>query len=191
MDSGWLISYVFLWIIVLLLVVAGLVHSRMIGLLHYRFGPAGAKSLADGPAVGSRLTTLSGVYPTASKWDLTFPAASDLILIFVSPQCSTCSEVLPHIADFSKAQTSIKTFLVSIIDDIRMNQAYIAYRDLEKMNYIISEKMADDLNIEGVPYALYVNHQGIVTAKGLVNNYENLVGLNKSAAKFNFKGELH
>ena len=158
MDNGWLISYIFLWIVVLLLVAIVLVHSRMLGLLHYRFGPATAKALADGPDIGSKLINLSGVYPTKIKWSLTFPVASNLVLVFVSPQCSTCNETLPHIADFSQAQTSIKTILVSIIDDIKMNQAYIAYRGLEKMEYVISEKMADDLYVKRTELLQYLNH---------------------------------
>ncbi len=185
MEGGWLISYIVLWVMTLLLVIVVLAHSRLLGLLNYRVGPANAKSLADGPEIGEKLTKLTGIYPNQAKWDVKFPISMDLVLVFVSPQCSTCNEVLPHIKDFFERQKTIKTILISIIDDIRMNQAYIAYRDLEKMEYVMSEKMGDDLKIEGVPYALYVNQEGVVSAKGLVNNYENLVGLTNSAEKFN------
>lgn len=184
MENGWLISYLLLWIITLLLVVVVLVHSRMLGLLHYRFGPGNAKPLADGPEIGEKLKQLDGILPDNQKWKLEFPYSKDVVILFVSPQCNTCNEVLPHLQDFFNKHNSIETLLVSIIDDLGMNRAYIAYRGLDKMKYIISEKMGDDLEIEGVPYSLYINRQGIVCAKGLVNNYENLIGLVKSAERF-------
>ena len=188
MEIGWLVSYIILWLVTILLVVVVLAHSRMLGLLHYRFGPANAKQLADGPEIGKQFTKLSGIYPNQEKWNVKFPFDNDLVIVFVSPQCTTCNELLPHIKDFSHKQSSIKTVLVSTIDDLGMNRAYISYRGLEKLEYVISEKMGIDLNIEGVPYALYINQAGVLSAKGLVNNYENLLGLTKSAENFKLKG---
>jgi methylamine dehydrogenase accessory protein MauD len=181
MEGSWLVSYIILWIITLLLVIVVLAHSRLLGLLNYRFGPANAKPLADGPEIGAKLSKLTGIYPNQEKWKVRFPFSTDLVLVFVSPQCSTCNEVLPHIKDFIYKDSSVKTILVSTIDDPGMNQAYIAYRKLEKMEYIMGEQLSQELNIEGVPYALYVNQAGIVKAKGLVNNYENLLGLKRFA----------
>jgi methylamine dehydrogenase accessory protein MauD len=181
MESGWLISYIVLWAITLLLVVVVLAHSRLLGLLHYRFGPAAARPLADGPDIGTKLKEISGIDVNSEKWAMSFPSDSELVLVFVSPQCSTCNEILPHIRDFSRTESSIKVVLISIIDDIGMNRAYVGYRKLEKMTYIYNEKLSDELNIEAIPYALYLNKKGEVVAKGLVNNYENLKGLKKIA----------
>lgn len=189
MEGGWLISYIVLWAVTLLLVIVVLTHSRMLGLLHYRFGPANAKPLADGPDIGESLKRLTGIQPNREEWSLKFPTSGDLILIFISPQCSTCNEVLPHIRDFSQNRKDLRTVLVSTIDDIGMNKAYVNYRGLEKLEYIINEALSDDLNIQGVPYALYVDQSGTVRSKGLVNNYENLIGLTKSAQNFNVKRE--
>ncbi len=181
MESGWLISYIVLWAITLLLVVVVLAHSRLLGLLHYRFGPAAARPLADGPDIDTKLKEISGIDINSEKWAMSFPSDSELVLVFVSPQCSTCNEILPHIRDFSRTESSIKVVLISIIDDIGMNRAYVGYRKLEKMTYIYNEKLSDELNIEAIPYALYLNKKGEVVAKGLVNNYENLKGLKKIA----------
>jgi hypothetical protein len=72
---------------------------------------------------------------------------------------------------------------MSTINDIGMNRAYVRYRNLEKLNFIINEDLADKLNIEAIPYALYIDKQGKVVAKGVVNNYENLIGLREIARK--------
>ncbi|MGI8638680.1 MAG: hypothetical protein ACR2MG_01825 [Pyrinomonadaceae bacterium] len=181
MEGGWLISYIVLWAITLLLVIVVLAHSRLLGLLHYRFGPAAARPLADGPDIGTKLKEISGINVNSEKWAMSFPADSELVLVFVSPQCSTCNALLPHISDFSRAESSIKVVLMSTIDDVGMNRAYVGYRNLEKMTYIFNEKLSEELNIEATPYALYINKKGEVAAKGLVNNYENLNGLKKAA----------
>jgi methylamine dehydrogenase accessory protein MauD len=183
MESGWLISYVILWMITLLLVAVVLAHSRLLGLLHYRVGPTAARQLADGPVIGTQLQFISGLNVNGEKWQMNFPSAGELILIFVSPQCSTCNETLPHIEDFSRSQNLTQIILMSTINDIGMNRAYVRYRNLEKLNFIINEDLADKLNIEAIPYALYIDKQGKVVAKGVVNNYENLIGLREIARK--------
>ena len=183
METGWLISYVILWAITILLVVVVLAHSRLLGLLHYRFGPAAARPLADGPDIGTQIKEIFGLNVNNERWSMNFPAKMELVLIFISPQCSTCNEILPHIADFALTEKSLNVVLMSIIDDVGMNRAYVAYKNLDKMTYLINEKLSDELNIEAIPYALYLNTEGILVAKGLVNNYENLKGLKKIAQK--------
>lgn len=182
MEGGWLISYVVLWVLTLLLAAVTLAHSRLLGLLNYRVGPAAARPLADGPEIGSTLRRISGARPNGEAWTMNFPAPHDLILIFISPQCSACNETLPHVKDFSRA-ASPPVALMSIIDDPGMNRAYIAYQKLEKLNYVSNEKLSDELNIEAVPYALYLSEQGEILAKGVVNNYENLAGLKEVSSR--------
>jgi methylamine dehydrogenase accessory protein MauD len=187
MEGVWLVSYIILWVITLLLVVVVLAHSRLLGLLHYRVGPAAARPLADGPTIGTQLQQISGLSVNGEPWTMNFPSKSDLVLVFVSPQCSTCNETLPHIEDFSRNQDSTQIVLMSTIDDIGMNRAYVSYRNLEKLNFVINEKLSNDLNIEAVPYALYLNTEGKVIAKGVVNNYENLIGLKQSGRQVEIK----
>lgn len=183
MDGVWLVSYVILWVITIILAVIVLAHSRLLGLLHYRVGPSAARPLSDGPDIGTKLDQISGRSLTGEQWSINFPCKSDLILVFVSPQCSTCNETLPHIEDFSRNQNSTQIVLMSIIDDIGMNRAYVSYRKLEKLKYVINRQLSDELNIEAIPYALYLDDEGKVIAKGIVNNYENLVGLQQTGQK--------
>src|SRR5262249_38742684 len=60
MEGVWLISYLALWGLTLLLALVVLVHSRLLGLLHHRFGPAHARPMGEGPALGTRLERLTG-----------------------------------------------------------------------------------------------------------------------------------
>ena len=177
MEGGWLISYLVLWCLTILLSLVILAHSRLIGLLHHRFGPAAARPMADGPEVGTKLRPLYGLRLDGSDWNLGFPSPFEVVLIFVSPQCKTCNELIPHVKDFARVHREVEVALISTVDHLAMNRAYVDYQKLERMPYIIGAKMADDLNIEGTPYALYLSCEGVVISKGLVNHYEHLSGL--------------
>jgi methylamine dehydrogenase accessory protein MauD len=156
-----------------------LAHSRLLGLLHQRLGPAGARPLADGPALGAKLDRLDARRLDGSPWSADFPAETGMILVFISPQCQTCNALMPHVQDFVRTQPDVPLTLVSTIDDAAMNRAYIAYRRLEDLPYILGEKMSAGLDIEGTPYALYVSQDGLVLGKGIVNTFENLMGLHE------------
>lgn len=177
MEGIWLISYIVLWVVVLLLGIVILAHSRLIGILHHRLRPSAARQLADGPEIGTKLKDLDGKKLDGTRWVWDFPASTELLLAFLSPQCQTCNDLIPHLKDFVKTYQDVTVVLLSVLDHLPMNQAYASYSNLEKMNYVISSKLANDFAIEGTPYFLRVNEKGVVVAKGLVNNYEHLVSL--------------
>jgi methylamine dehydrogenase accessory protein MauD len=176
MASTWLTIAVLVEGALLLgLSLAVLAHSRLLGLLHMRLGPAGARPLADGPAVGTQLGPLQAKLLDGSPWSMRFPHASSTILVFISPQCQTCNALVPHVQDFVRLNPSANLQLVSTIDDTGMNRAYVTYRRVQGPPYLLGEAMAAELDVEATPYALLVDEAGIVRAKGVVNTYENLV----------------
>lgn len=179
MEGAWLISYLALWGLTLVLGLVVLAHSRLLGLLHQRLGPGLARPMSDGPELGTRLDRLMGRRLDGTAWTYEFPAATETVLVFVSPQCQTCNELLPHVKDFVRAHREVALVLLSTLDHPAMNQAYVAYRGLERLPYVLAARLASELEIEGTPYAVFLDRQGVVTAKGLVNNYEHLVSLRR------------
>jgi methylamine dehydrogenase accessory protein MauD len=177
MEGYWLISYIALWLVVITLGVVILSHSRLIGLLHHRLSPSAAKPLDDGPAVGSRVPEISGHTLQGAKWVHDFPGDSDVLLVFLSPLCELCNELAPHALDFAAAHRDVAFILVSTLGDPGMNRAFVQYRRLEKLRYYIAPALAEQLSISGTPYAIFLNSQGIVQQKGLVNHYEHLRSL--------------
>jgi methylamine dehydrogenase accessory protein MauD len=176
-----MISAIAQWVVLLCLGLVALAHSRLLGLLHVRLGPAGARPLSDGPDIGARLKELSGRLLDGSPWCVRFPRGTEIILIFISPQCQTCNALMPHVKDFVRALPNVPVTLVSTIDNAQMNRAYISYRRIEELPYVLSEKMSEELGIEGTPYALRIGEDGRVIAKGIVNSFENLMRLNKQS----------
>src|SRR4051812_5387721 len=115
MANGCLVALVVEGILIFCLALVVLAHSRLLGLLHMRVGPAGAKPLADGPATGTKLSELSATLLDEKPWRVSFPRPVDLLLIFVSPQCETCNALIPHVKDFARLGGTAEIMLVSTI----------------------------------------------------------------------------
>src|SRR5262249_31730042 len=86
------------------------------------------------------------------------------------------------VRDFIREWPDVTVSLVSTIDDAHMNQAYIAYRRIEDLPYLLGEQLAERLDIEGTPYALRIDRDGTVLAKGIVNTFENLAIMRQQRA---------
>jgi methylamine dehydrogenase accessory protein MauD len=181
MEGAWLISYIALWIVTAALALVVLAHSRLLGLLHQRIGPSTAKPLADGPEIGSRFEHLAAPTPAGPEWSWTPPSTRPLLVIFISPQCTTCDALMPHVQDFTRVYPEVSLVLASTLVDAGMNRAYIAYRRLERVPYVIGTKLSEEFHVEGTPYAVLLDAEGQVTAKGLVNHFEHLRSLRDAA----------
>lgn len=182
LEGPWLISYLVLWVVVLLLGAAVLAHSRLLGLLHHRFGPAQARQLSDGPKIGTRMVGLAALDLDGQDWQREFPAAAETWLAFISPQCHTCNEFVPHLLDFARAHPELSVVAVSMMDDLAMNRAYVAHLGFGKTTYLLGERLAEAMEVEGAPYVVRIDPRGLVIAKGLANNYEHLVSLQNPPA---------
>jgi methylamine dehydrogenase accessory protein MauD len=181
MAGGWLISYIVLWVVTAALALVVLAHSRLLGILHYRIGPAAAKPLADGPEIGARFERLAALTPGGLEWSWTIPADRPLLLVFISPQCTTCDALMPHVKDFTRVHPEMSLVLASTLEDRGMNSAYIAYRKLERVPYVMGAALSAQMQVEGTPYAVLLDGGGRVTAKGLVNHFEHLRSLRDAA----------
>src|ERR687891_135616 len=112
LSGWWAASYVALWILVGLLCVVVVALARQIGTLHLRLGPRGALEMDDeGPALGEGR-------PPATSTDLDGNAVTiggrgaNQLLLFVSPGCMVCEQVMPSIgavAEVARKQALVLT----------------------------------------------------------------------------------
>lgn len=178
MEGPWLISYAVLWVLVLTLALLALSHSRLLGLLHQRLGPGIARAAADGPALGTAIAEIQATTLFGQPWSRRFPVGGESMLVFVSPQCLACNELIPHVKDFiARFGARAEVLLLSVMEDAAMNRAYADYARLDGIPYLIAGRFASAMQIAGTPYALKLDSNGTVLAKGIVNNFEHLVSL--------------
>ena len=178
MEGLWLASYVALWIVAAALGLVALSHSRLLGLMYRRIGPGIARPLTEGPELETRIEEIQARTVDEQEWSRKFPIDHESLVIFISPQCQACNELIPHVKDFlDRVGWSADLKLISVLADAGMNRAYVEYKQLRNVGYLIGEGFARQVQITATPYALKLGSNGAVLAKGVVNDYEQLASL--------------
>ncbi|MGM0634213.1 MAG: thiol-disulfide isomerase, partial [Pseudomonadota bacterium] len=91
---------ILLTLVVLALVFAVIALARQIGILHTRLAPAGALMTTAGPKPGEKIDNMSipDIHGTPVDIGATGQpagAAKPQLLLFVSPTCPVCKELVP------------------------------------------------------------------------------------------------
>ncbi|MEX0832584.1 MAG: methylamine dehydrogenase accessory protein MauD [Actinomycetota bacterium] len=181
MHGWWAVSYIVLWIMVVTLAVLVVALARQIGALHMRLGPRGALEIdTEGPPLGSEAparTTLD-----REGHPVTVGGRGDpQLLLFVSPECPVCREVLPSVAVVAR-QGRLTPFVV--VDDPDPDGVGDTGAPV-----VPDPELARNFNVPGTPYAVFLDDRGTVRAKGTVNNLEQMEGLLETAiARLNEAG---
>ncbi|MCA3130230.1 MAG: methylamine dehydrogenase accessory protein MauD [Betaproteobacteria bacterium] len=172
-----LYSNLLLWVVVLVLsaVVFGMV--RQIGILHERVAPMGALANDHGPEVGDMAPDLKVAGLDGSLVRIGGPVAGQKsrLLLFVSPACPICKKLLPIARSFARGE---KLDVVLVGDgDPAEQRAMISSHQLESIAYVNSPQVGMTFKVGKLPYAILIDEDGVIRAKGLVNSREHLESL--------------
>jgi methylamine dehydrogenase accessory protein MauD len=168
MSGWWLASYVALWVLVAALALLVLALARQIGTLHLRLAPRGALELdEEGPPLEEAPQRIDGRDADGRPVTIGGPGEAQLLL-FVSPACSTCRDVLPSLPVAARAG---RMRPVAIADDDDLDGYPRA------VPVVAGPDIARAYDIPGTPYAVVLDRLGVVRAKGTVNTLEQLEGL--------------
>jgi len=175
--TGWMISTVLLWIVVLALLLLVLALSRQIGVLYERVAPIGALTMDKGPEVGQAAPEQSVTDIGGMAHPIGGAQARSQLLFFLSPTCPVCKKLLPALK--SVAQTEKRWLNVLLASDGEMPEhlAFIQRAKLQAFPYLLSGTLGMRFQISKLPYAVLIDEQGIVRAKGLINSREHLESL--------------
>lgn len=128
--------------------------AREIGLLRLRAGPTAALEIpGEGPELGSR-TEIAGRIEGAADSELA-------LAVFTSEGCHVCASLAPAI-DSIAAHPAVA---LASFDEVADSQAWLA------------------LDIPGSPYAVALDGEGIVLAKGTFNNLAQLESILAAAER--------
>ena len=173
-DGWWLVSYAVLWGLVLVLSVVMVALARQIGTLHMRLGPRGALEIGDeGPALGEAPEPETLADLTGSEIVIGGPGTAQLLL-FVSPGCKVCEQILPSVRVVgTKGDLS-----PIVLTDLDQAETRLAYSGKQVAAPVVPATfLAQRYAVPGTPYVVVLDRQGVVRAKGTVNNLEQLEGL--------------
>lgn len=179
MDSYLFEIVMLLSAVVLVLVFGMFALARQIGVLHTRLAPAGALMTATGPKVGQPAPVLSVPDIKGDPVTIGGPSKLPQLLLFVSPTCPICKELVPTAKSMAKAE---KLSLVFGSDggQVQKHSDYISKMKIEKYPYIVSLELGMKFEVGKLPYAVLIDEQGVLRSKGLVNSREHLESLVES-----------
>jgi methylamine dehydrogenase accessory protein MauD len=178
MHGFWLISYILLWGLAVMLSVIALSLMRMIGQMNERLGPAPALVNDQGLEIGDLLPHFMADSGIAEQGVLSFPKRQDSLLIFVSPGCVTCDRLLRSVPAFRVTRyRDVEVIVASTSGNEEHNRDLKEKASSDQLTFLPLPKLAKAMDIRATPYAFWLDAEGVVVAKGLVNNMEHLESL--------------
>jgi methylamine dehydrogenase accessory protein MauD len=180
MSGWWLISYGVLWVLVVVLCAVVVALARQIGTLHLRLGPRGALEIDDeGPPLGEQVDPVPVTGLDGEELVLG-GGGSPQLLLFVSPGCDVCRQVLPSVDAVARGGSLAPV----VVTDTGETETRAAYRHKHGAAPLVASLEAcETYGVPGTPYVLVLDAQGIVQAKGTANNLEQMEGLVDTARR--------
>jgi methylamine dehydrogenase accessory protein MauD len=181
MTGLWLVSYIVLWALVVALAILLLSISRLVGRINHRVFPGGALVTDSGPEFGA------SVIPETSRWSarhpiLQFPRARDLLLIFVSPTCPACTLLLKRLSNYARHVSSDADIaVINTSGDPSGHSSLVSALNTTAIPIVALPKLAEELSITGTPYALWLSGEGILMAKGVINQLDHIESLRNAS----------
>ena len=167
-SSVLLVSNVLLWLAVLALLFVVFALARQIGVLHERLAPAGAGSPSRGVREGEQLPSMQLTDLRGVAIDIGSPRGRGMLLLFVSPTCPLCRMLTPVAAEMAQA-TGRDLVLASEGGVIGRHREYVAAQGIE-VPYVLSSELVRALDVGLLPFAAVLGADGVLQARGRVND---------------------
>jgi methylamine dehydrogenase accessory protein MauD len=176
-HGWWAASYLVLWVLVLVLALVVVSLARQLGALNIRLGSPGLRTSDDeGPRLGdapdaATLTDIHGASVTVGG------PGRPRVLLFVSPGCGICEQLLPALPAIAK-NSQVEPL---VLTDANRAEAEREFGGLGLTAPLLSApELLHRYNVPGTPYAVTTDRLGIVRAKGTVGSLDQLERLAES-----------
>jgi len=150
--------------------------ARQIGVLHERIAPMGALTIDKGPKVGDAAPIFDLHALNASPVTIGGPSANGLstMLMFVSPTCPVCKKLLPIVRSIAASETGWLRVVFTSDGEEPEQQVFVRRHRLESFPMVLSRELGTTYRVSKLPYAVLIDEEGRIRAKGLVNTREHL-----------------
>jgi methylamine dehydrogenase accessory protein MauD len=177
MQNGLIVAVALLWVLVIALSITVFALARQVGILFERIAPMGALMTDSGPKVGEEVTPFALTALDGRPIAIGGSNPKSQLVFFLSPTCPVCKKLLPILASVASAEKSWLDIVLASDGDLAEHQAFITQRRLESFPYVLSKDLGMTFRISRLPYAALIDSSGVVRAKGLINNREQLESL--------------
>jgi methylamine dehydrogenase accessory protein MauD len=173
------VSNAMLWVVVIALSVALLAVVRQLGVLHERIAPVGALMLAKGLKVGDSAPQIA-VQDLEGRSITVGAARTDeraALIMFVSPTCPVCKALLPALKSSLAAERDWLDIILASDGEIASQREFVLAHRLGGFPYVVSAPLGISYQVSRLPFAVLIDAQGVLRARGIVNSREHLESL--------------
>lgn len=176
MNSFFWISYTVLWLLIVPLLLLNLILFRQLGIVVMGTARGVGQS---GLPVGKSLPNVSSITTEGKPWSTDLIKSTPSLLLFGSPTCKECADIMPDLEKVAKKFGITPTLL--LFADIDSAKEYANKLNLKFDVVQISHEMGHKLDVEISPFAYGVDSYGVIRGKGLVNELSQLESIARSA----------
>jgi methylamine dehydrogenase accessory protein MauD len=180
MSGVWLASYVVLWLVVLMLAFLLAGALRQLGLLQLRLGDDPGALITD---TGLERGTLAPDFTALGSETGELVTLSELapvprMIVFASPGCLSCRELIPGLNEVRKTRAGEFDFLVICRGDVESCQAFGRMNRLEAPMVVdTTGQIEKDYLVTLTPFAYLLDHERNVVIRGIANDWRQLESL--------------
>jgi methylamine dehydrogenase accessory protein MauD len=180
MSGVWLASYLVLWLVVLVLAFLLAGSLRQLGLMQLRLGDdPGALITDSGLERGAQAPEfVAADSETGEAVALSSLPAVPRLLVFASPGCLSCRELIPGLNEVRKTRGGEFDFLVVCRGDIESCRGFGRMNRLEAPMVVDTNgQIEKDYMVTLTPFAYVLDHEGRVVIRGVANDWRQLESL--------------
>jgi methylamine dehydrogenase accessory protein MauD len=180
MSGVWLASYLVLWLVVLVLAFLLAGSLRQLGLMQLRLGDdPGALITDSGLERGTQAPDFIATDSESGEAvNLSELPATPRLLVFASPGCLSCRELIPGLNEVRKTRRGEFDFLVVCRGDIDSCRAFGRMNRLEAPMVVDTNgQIEKDYLVTLTPFAYLLDHEGRVVIRGVANDWRQLESL--------------
>ena len=168
-----------LWLVVIALSVALLAVIRQLGVLHERIAPVGALMLAKGLKVGESAPQIAAQDLEGRSMTLGAVRSDEraTLIVFVSPTCPVCKTLLPALKSSLASERDWLDIVLASDGEIAAQREFVSAQRLAAFPYVVSEPLGISYQVSRLPFAVLVDSNGVLRARGIVNSREHLESL--------------
>ncbi len=171
------ISNALLWVLMLGVIVALWALARQVGILYERVAPMGALITDAGPRLGEAGPRFEVPALAGGTVAIGGERARSQLVFFLSPTCPVCKKLLPILKSAGAAEKDWLDVVLASDGESTQHLAYYRDQKLSQFPYVLSADLGMTYKVSRLPYAVLLDERGVIRAKGLINNREQLESL--------------
>jgi methylamine dehydrogenase accessory protein MauD len=172
-----LFSNIVLWVVVVIQIGVIYVLARQIGILYERVSPVGAMISDSGPDLGDGVARMILQNLNGHPVQVGGNQGRAQLVFFLSTSCPICKALLPALKSIRTDESAWLDVVLASDGREALHRRLIESEALEAFPYVLSSELGMSFRVSKLPFAVLIDQNGKVAAKGLVNSREQLESL--------------